>query len=125
ERAGAVHRVGEADRVAEHSLRRAFEPEIVGRNHSAIDSDRMHDPQLLKLTHEGEVRINVAIPAPHFEYAAGFRFAFLLLHRRDVIAEYRVFYRNHELGVVVIIAEIGMAVRIVPDADLTFPKAVG
>jgi len=32
--------------------------------------------------------------------------------------------RRHQLGIVVIIAEIGMAVRIGPDPDLGFPEAV-
>ena len=51
--------------------------------------------------------------------------ALLLLQRRDVVAEHRVLQRGDQLGVVVIVAEIAVAVRIGPDADLRFPEAVG
>jgi len=84
----------------------------------------MNDAQLLKLAHERKVRIDVAVPTPHFEHAARFRLASLLLHRGDVIAKYGVFERRDQLGIVMIVAEIGMTVRIGPDADLRLPEAV-
>ena len=43
----------------------------------------------------------------------------------EVVAEHRVLQRGDELGIVVVVAEIAVAVRIGPDADLAFPEAVG
>ena len=125
QRAGAVDDVGEADGVAEHLLRRALEPEIVGVHHGAVDRDRMHHAKLLELAHQRHVRIDVGIPAPHLEDALGLLLALLLLQRVEVVAEHRVLQRGDELGIVVVVAEIAVAVRIGPDADLRFPEAVG
>ena len=52
ERAGAVHRIGETNRVAEYLLRRALKPEIIGVDDRAIHGDGMHNAQLLELAHE-------------------------------------------------------------------------
>ena len=90
-----------------------------------FDRDRMHHAQLLELAHQRDVRIDVGVPAPHFEDALGFLLALLLLQRRDVVAEHRVLQRGDELGIVVVVAEVAVAVRIGPDADLGFPEAVG
>src|SRR3954470_9706369 len=118
ERAGAVDDVGEADRVAEHLLRRALEPEAVSVHDRAVDRDRMHDAQLLELAHQRDVRIDVGVPATHLQDALGLGLAFVLFERGNVFAEYRVLQRGDQLRVVVIIAEIAVAVGIGPDADL-------
>src|ERR1700722_4787029 len=87
QRTGAVDNIGEADRVAEHLLRRTFEAEVIGVDDGAIDRDRMHHAKLLKLTHERQVRIDIAVPAPYFEYAPGFILALAPFQRRDVVAK--------------------------------------
>ena len=125
QRAGAVDDVGEADGVPKHLLRRALEAEVVGVHHGAVHRDRMHHAKLLELAHQRHVRIDVGVPAPHFEDALGFLLALLLLQRVEVVAEHRVLQRGDELGIVVVVAEIAVTVRIGPDADLRFPEAVG
>ena len=44
----------------------------------AIDRDRMHNAQLLELAHERQIAIDVAVPAPHFQDAAGVLLAVFL-----------------------------------------------
>ncbi len=125
QRAGAVHDIGEADGVLEHARGRALEAEVVGAHQGLVDRDRMHHAQLLELAHEREVRIDIGVPAAHFEDLLGRFLALLRLHRSDVVAEHRIVHRRDELGVVVIVAEEAVAVRIGPDADILLPEAVG
>jgi len=104
---------------------RAFQAEIIGVDNRAVDGDRMHHTKLLKLAHERQIRINIAVPASHFQHTLCFFLAFLLLHRREIVAEQRVLERGDELGVIVIVAEVGMSVGVSPNADLRFPETVG
>jgi hypothetical protein len=78
----------------------------------------MNDPQLLKLAHERKVRIDVAVPAADFHDPLGLVITLLPFQRVLVIAEHRVVERGDELLVVVIVAEIAVAVRVGPDPDL-------
>jgi hypothetical protein len=125
ERAGAVDDIGEADGVAEHLLRRALESEAIGVHDRAVHRDWVHHAQLLKLAHQRDVRVDIRVPAAHLENAFRLGLAFLAFQRRDVLAEHRIVQRGNELGVVVVVAEVAVAVRIGPDSDLRFPEAVG
>ena len=80
--------------------------------------------KLLKLAHERQVRIDVAVPAADFHDPLGFVLALFLFQRVHVVAEDRIVERGDELLVVVIVAEIAVAVRVGPDPDLRFPEAV-
>ena len=81
QRAGAVDDIGEADGVVEHPFRRAAQLEAVGADQRPVDGQRMDDAELLKLAHERQVRIDIAVPAPDFHDPLRFVFALLLLHR--------------------------------------------
>src|SRR5262245_26876398 len=70
-RTGAVDDVRERDRVAEHPLRRALEPERVGIDGRAIDRDRVNDTKLAELAHERAVRVDDAVEAPLAQHARG------------------------------------------------------
>src|SRR5262249_19117822 len=68
-RARAVDDVRERDGVMKHPLGRALEPERVRVDDRAVHRDRMHDPELTKLTHERAVGIDDAVPAQLTEHA--------------------------------------------------------
>jgi len=91
----------------------------------AVRRDRIRHAQLLELAHQRDVRVDVRVPAAHFENAFRLGLALLALQRRDVLAEERIVQRGDELGIVVVVAEVAVAVGIGPDADLRLPEAVG
>ena len=90
-----------------------------------VHGKRMNDPQLLKLAHEREVGIDVAVPAAHLENALRLVPAFLLHQRGKIFRKHRVVHGRDKLGVVVIVAEKAVPVGIGPDADVLFPETVG
>src|SRR5262249_35848121 len=120
-----VHDIGKADGVLEHACRGTLEPKTIGMHHGLVDADRMHHPQLLKLAHEREVRIDVTVPAPHLQNLFCSFFAVLGFHGGNVVAEHRILESGHQLCVIVIVAKKAVAVWISPDADVGLPEAVG
>ena len=91
----------------------------------AIDRDRVHHAHLLELTHQRDVWVDVRVPTTHLENAFRLGLAFLAFQGGNVLAEHRIVQRGNELGVVVIVAEIAVAVWISPNPNLRFPETVG
>ena len=81
-RARPVGDVGERDRVLEHLRRRALEPEGIGMDLGAVDRDRVDHAELAELAHEGEVGIDVRVPARHLHDALRLRRPLPRLQRR-------------------------------------------
>src|SRR5262249_27536904 len=109
-RAGAVDDVRERDRVPEHALRRALEPEGVRVDGGPVHGDRVDDPKLAELAHEGAVGIHDAVEAPLAQHARGALASQAPLERGPILGERRMIEGRHHAAVVVIVAHPGVTV---------------